>query len=402
MIVAIVGFGFIGRQLADYLVEKGYKVKVVTSFPIESYDSGLAYFSYKDLKEVIASADAVINCAVLNNNGMLSEVNIDRINVALPILLARYSRKYNARFICLSSYHAINPFVMTRYAISKRKALVRLNHFDDVISLVCPFVTNTHHKYPKGILFRLYRYIRSLAPFRAVVPSVSVSVVGTNIIDLMKAQPTPTHKVHIIDSGAENNFYYRLARLVLNCVFACITLTVLLVLLPVLLPIIRHQSRGSFIYKQERLGRFKSLFSIYKLRTMDVSTVSIGSHLVPASSITSIGRVLRISKLDEFPQAINVIKGDLFLVGPRPCLASQSKLITARDKENVYDQKPGITGLAQVLGVTMESPKVLALFDSEYLKIKSVSFDLLIVFSTFLRFPYKHKFAAYKDQRRIN
>ena len=97
---------------------------------------------------------------------------------------------------------------------------------------------------------------------------------------------------------------------------------------------------------------------------MKVRTPSLASHLVHKDSITRFGRVIRTLKLDELPQLLNVIKGDMSLVGPRPCLFNQLELISLRDKSNVFLVKPGITGLAQVKGIDMSNPKKLALIDS--------------------------------------
>ena len=97
---------------------------------------------------------------------------------------------------------------------------------------------------------------------------------------------------------------------------------------------------------------------------MSVNTPSVASHLVNIKSVTRFGRIIRSLKFDELPQIINVIKGDMSLVGPRPCLPNQSELIKEREIRNIFSVKPGITGLAQIKGIDMSAPKKLAKFDS--------------------------------------
>lgn len=122
---------------------------------------------------------------------------------------------------------------------------------------------------------------------------------------------------------------------------------------------------GSPIFVQERVGKHQKPFNLLKFRTMSVDTESIASHLANKSSITKFGAFLRKSKLDEFPQLINVLKGDMSLVGPRPNLFNQKELMEERSKRGVYEVVPGITGLAQINEIDMSTPKKLAEVDAE-------------------------------------
>ena len=128
---------------------------------------------------------------------------------------------------------------------------------------------------------------------------------------------------------------------------------------------IGYLDTGSPLFVQERVGKDKKPFKLIKFRTMKVSTESVASHLVDNTSITKLGKVLRKTKLDELPQLINVLKGDMSLVGPRPNLFNQKDLIEARDKIGVYEVLPGITGLAQLSGIDMSTPERLAKKDKE-------------------------------------
>ena len=128
---------------------------------------------------------------------------------------------------------------------------------------------------------------------------------------------------------------------------------------------IGYLDTGSPLFVQERVGKDQKPFKLVKFRTMKVDTASVASHLADNSSITKLGKVLRKSKLDELPQLINVLKGEMSLVGPRPNLFNQEELIKARTDQGVYDVLPGITGLAQLSGVDMSTPKLLAKTDKE-------------------------------------
>ncbi|PQJ83354.1 sugar transferase [Aliivibrio sifiae] len=141
----------------------------------------------------------------------------------------------------------------------------------------------------------------------------------------------------------------------------------LLFLWPILLivVIIGMFDTGSPIFIQERVGRNKKPFKLIKFRTMSVETKSVASHLANNASITKLGNFLRKTKIDELPQLINVVKGEMSLVGPRPNLFNQEELIKERDALGVYDVLPGVTGLAQVQNIDMSTPELLAKTDKQ-------------------------------------
>lgn len=139
---------------------------------------------------------------------------------------------------------------------------------------------------------------------------------------------------------------------------------------------------GSPFFFQERVGRYRKPFVLVKFRTMKLDTTSIASHLVSSSFVTKLGRILRKTKLDELLQLWNVIKGEMSLVGPRPCLFNQGKLIKEREMRSVLDVRPGITGLAQVNGIDMSTPKLLAETDAEMIRQLSVKKYLAFILQT--------------------
>ena len=145
---------------------------------------------------------------------------------------------------------------------------------------------------------------------------------------------------------------------------------------------IRLTSPGPAIFGQPRVGQREKPFRCLKLRTMHEGTTTLPTHEAHEDAVTRVGRVLRRLKLDELPQLWNVIRGEMSLVGPRPCLPTQKELIEHRRRLGVYKLKPGITGLAQVRGINMSNPKKLAETDAEYLKRRSLWVDVEIMLRT--------------------
>lgn len=141
---------------------------------------------------------------------------------------------------------------------------------------------------------------------------------------------------------------------------------------------------GAPLFRQTRVGRGKRPFTLVKFRTMAVDTASVASHLASSASITRLGAVLRKTKLDELPQLWNVLRGEMSLVGPRPNLFNQEELIAERELRAVYDVRPGITGLAQVQGIDMSTPALLAETDQKMIRSMSISLYFSLILQTAL------------------
>ncbi|WP_024586614.1 sugar transferase [Aliihoeflea sp. 2WW] len=166
-----------------------------------------------------------------------------------------------------------------------------------------------------------------------------------------------------------------------------IALPLLLVASPVLTVLvlaIRLDSTGPGLFRQMRVGRDERAFTCLKLRTMRADTGDRATHLTSADQVTRIGGFLRRTKLDELPQLWNVLKGEMSLVGPRPCLPSQDELIVARRRRGVFLVRPGITGLAQVRGIDMSDPARLVELDARYVETMTMAGDLGILAQTLI------------------
>lgn len=136
------------------------------------------------------------------------------------------------------------------------------------------------------------------------------------------------------------------------------------------------------LFRQERVGRYQKPFTLVKFRTMRPDTQSIATHLANPAAVTPMGAFLRRTKLDELPQLWNVLKGEMSLVGPRPCLFNQSELIEERAARGVFAVRPGITGLAQIIGIDMSTPKLLAETDARMLQGLGLAAYFLYIIKT--------------------
>ena len=142
---------------------------------------------------------------------------------------------------------------------------------------------------------------------------------------------------------------------------------------------------GSPLFLQKRIGyNFKS-FLLIKFRTMPVGVRSAGTHLIKDIQLSSFGYFLRRTKIDEIPQLLNVLFGKMSLVGPRPCLFNQRKLISERNKRGVFKVRPGITGLAQISDVNMKTPTLLAKTDQKMIEEMNLYNYFYYIFKTIIK-----------------
>ena len=141
---------------------------------------------------------------------------------------------------------------------------------------------------------------------------------------------------------------------------------------------------GPTIFRQARVGKNNRLFGIYKFRSMKRNTRNTATaELYEADEcITRIGRILRKTSIDELPQLINILRGEMSFVGPRPLIPEEKEIRKLRKEYNVYSVKPGMTGLAQVYGRDTLSDEEKAKFDKEYVEKQSIILDLKILFRT--------------------
>lgn len=180
--------------------------------------------------------------------------------------------------------------------------------------------------------------------------------------------------------------YSKVKRLLDIVLAVCILIGVWPFMLIAAIAIKVEDPKGPVIFKQTRVGKDKKPFKIYKFRSMWTETPDVPTHLLsdPNQFITKVGAFLRKTSIDEVPQLINILKGDMSFVGPRPSLFSQEDLIEERDRLNAHSVRPGLTGLAQVSGRDELPIPVKAAYDGEYVEKMSFKLDVQLFFRTFI------------------
>lgn len=179
---------------------------------------------------------------------------------------------------------------------------------------------------------------------------------------------------------------YKTFKRVTDRIFALLALIILSPIFLILMIAIKLDSRGPVFFKQKRVGIYKEHFDILKFRTMYVDApADIATHLLqnPEQYITRVGKFLRKTSLDELPQIVNILKGEMAIVGPRPALWNQFDLVEERDKYGINDVLPGLTGWAQINGRDELPLEVKVKFDREYVQKLGLGMDLRCFVGTF-------------------
>ena len=170
--------------------------------------------------------------------------------------------------------------------------------------------------------------------------------------------------------------------------FGIISLFLALPLFLVIGLLIKLDSPGPIIFVQKRVGKHSNVFDIYKFRTMKVETPEdLPSSAItdPDKHLTRIGRFLRRTSIDELPQFVNIIKGDMSIIGPRPVIPNETTLISLRKEMKVDTILPGVTGLAQIQGRDMIDAYTKAKMDAEYMQRMSFTLDVVIFMTTIVK-----------------
>ena len=181
-----------------------------------------------------------------------------------------------------------------------------------------------------------------------------------------------------------SSLYTRAGKRALDLVASSAALVVLLPLLAITALLVRAYDGGPAVFRQVRSGRHGRAFVLLKFRSMPVDSAVLPSDQAQGLRLTPIGGFIRRTNIDELPQLLNVLVGDMSLVGPRPALPAQTHLLALRARNGAIHCKPGLTGLAQVCSFDGMSTEAKAAFDGEYASNVSLVLDLSIVLRTFL------------------
>jgi lipopolysaccharide/colanic/teichoic acid biosynthesis glycosyltransferase len=377
--------GFIGKMLVPELGAKGAKLVLLgrDKSKLQSIFPKNEVLSYDELLDASKNADLFLNLAVLNNDQSQNSDAMDFVNAHFAADLAKSAMQGGVkRFVNVSSIHALDPNDTRPYASSKRAGVSAVDAATGGMAI---------HLYLPAVIGE--KFAGALSPLNALPKPVSRALLGPlsalkpvlpvgELADWVMQQAMTAERHVVLTKGQRNNPYYAIIGRGLD-IFASVF--GLVAFSPVLLAtwcLIKMQSDGPGIFAQERVGRYGRAFTCYKFRTMAVGTVQAGTHEVSGSSVTPLGSRLRRLKIDELPQLWNVLKGDMSLVGPRPCLPSQEELVKRRSDAGVLDVRPGISGLAQVNGIDMSNPQQLVEWDARYIALRGLIIDIKLILQT--------------------
>lgn len=193
------------------------------------------------------------------------------------------------------------------------------------------------------------------------------------------------NKLKLIIENEINN-YNKLKR-VIDIIISILGIILLSPIFLITSILIKLESEGPVIFKQLRAGKNSKPFYIYKFRSMKANAPTLSTNEFEDANlfITKIGRFIRKTSIDELPQLINILKGDMSIVGPRPVILDEKELISLRQEYNVDNILPGITGLAQINGRDSIGNEEKVKLDYEYLQNRSLNLDIKIVFITIFK-----------------
>lgn len=387
--------GLIGRKLVHHFSQEGHDLlllgrnsdKLARLFP----EHRVASYPNPEPK-TLAGYDGCIHLATRNNNrpgtkGEFIRDNVEQLQVFCKILEEANIRNH----IYISSILA-HPNTSSTYGKSKWMAEQYLrqisdNNSDWRVTILRPaFIHMTPFRGKLACLNALPSSIAALTMqiLSILRPIVHYKQFQDSITEALETYNTKLYRVVPLSNRQVGNIFYEGWCWLLDMLFVLTVITCFGWLFPILYLWIRQDSPGPVLFIQERVGRNGRIFRCYKFRTMKQDTKAAATHEISRTHVTGVGSFLRKSKIDELPQIWNIVRRDMSLIGPRPCLPIQTLLIKERRDRRVLDVLPGITGFAQVQNIDMSDPKRLAKVDADYIVRRTLVLDARILIKTFL------------------
>jgi len=377
--------GFVGKELVPLLIASGADILLVGREPerLAALFPGVRCASYERLAAEAGGYDLLLHLATLNTDAARDLPAFRAVNVDFLLETVERARAAGVpRFVNVSSVHALDPGNASPYARSKREAAERLGHVDGVAvtTLYLPLVYGARWPGSLAVLNRLPGAIARAVfrPLASLKPTLHVSRLAT----FLMAGPMPAGGSVILTDGQRDNATFLLIKRFVDLGAVFVIAFFFWWALALIWALVKLRSPGPGLFAQERVGRNGRIFTCYKFRTMTWGAPNVASHEAPAALITPFGAFLRNTKLDELPQIVNILRNDMSLVGPRPCLPMQEELIDARKRNGVLELKPGISGLAQINNIDMRDPAVLAGWDRRYRDLQCLVLDVRILLAT--------------------
>lgn len=353
--------------------------------------------------DVQAETDVLLHLAILQSNTAkhpdeYAEQNVTYLKNVLAEVQKRGVRRVIYPACPQAKADAQNPYKTSRFnAEELLKVHLDKGHLDQLTLVAIPAVY-TDDQF-RGRLSRLNKVPKTLhapvvALLGAVYPILHGDRLGAKLTELLNSPSKTGMNTLFLADDQSNNIAYRIGQRLMDIGFAVSILLILWWALILVWIAVKVTSTGPGIFAQPRVGKAQKTFTCFKFRTMNQGTRQAGTHEMSTAEITHVGKFLRVSKLDELPQIVNLLRGDMSLVGPRPGLPVQTELTHARDAHGVFKIRPGITGLAQVQGVDMSDPEKLARMDADYVARRSLLLDFRLLLATVSRSAFGDKVSS--------
>lgn len=379
--------GFIGHQIVPRLLAAGADLLLVGRYPdrLRSTWPSVKSCDYADLSRQATDYDLLLHLAVLNNDAPGDREEFEKVNIDLLLKVARAAREAGVRrLLNVSSVQALDGCNNSHYACTKRAGDERLRKEVEGIGITTVYLPLVYGDGWNGRVAFLNRVPRLIASgtFHVLAAFKPTLHVDEFVAQILHELPCDGDDTVILAGDQDRNLVFASIKRLFDIAFAVSVLVGLWWLLFALWLVVRLESPGPGLFVQERVGKHGRRFRCLKFRTMRMGTEQAGTHEVSPAAVTRVGRFLRRTKLDELPQVWNILRNEVSLIGPRPCLPMQTRLIEARSARGVLKLTPGISGLAQINGVDMSTPDDLARWDARYMALRSLLLDFSIVLST--------------------
>ncbi len=378
--------GFVGSSLVPMLQRDGHDLLLVGRNPaeLEQRFQGTKTSGYDTLATAAQGFDLVLHLAARNNDqeGDLEAFRADNVGLLQDVIEACTAAGVT-RFINFTTLHAEPSDEGSPYGQSKWEAEQLLAGTEglSVTNMRLPAVYGTEYRGKLAVLNKVPILLRKPAFWllAALKPTVHIDKLYLAVTEQFRDIGTP--RVLVTDEQRGNPVYWLFQKLIdLSFVFLIVVLFWWGLLYFWIM--ISRKSDGPSLFPQDRVGLHGKVFTCLKFRTMQKDTKQAGTHEVGEASLAPMGRFLRKTKIDELPQIWNILKQELSLVGPRPCLPVQEELVERRMAANILSVPGGITGWAQINEIDMSDPEELVRWDDEYVKLRSILFDAKIIWRT--------------------